>query len=69
MPIPNTRPWQNDYTIKQTAVIVETPELRVVDLTLAAGKCVPHAAVSLSPACRAILPDNRCANDKEETAP
>jgi len=37
----NTRPWERDYTITQTVVIAETPELRVIDLTLAPGECVP----------------------------
>jgi len=33
----NNRPWQRDYTIKQTLVIAETRELRrVVDEALAA---------------------------------
>lgn len=38
---PNTRPWERDYTIRRTLVIAETPELRVIDLTLAPGECVP----------------------------
>jgi quercetin dioxygenase-like cupin family protein len=37
----NTRPWERDYTIRQTLVVAETPELRVIDLTLAPGECVP----------------------------
>lgn len=37
----NTRPWDRDYTIQQTLVLAETPELRVIDLTLAPGECVP----------------------------
>ena len=37
----NTRPWERDYSIRQTRVIAETPELRVIDLTLAPGECVP----------------------------
>jgi quercetin dioxygenase-like cupin family protein len=41
MDAPNTRPWQRDYTIKQTLVIAETPELRVIDQTLAPGERVP----------------------------
>jgi len=41
MPSPNTRPWENEYKIKRTSVIAETAELRVVDLTLAPGECVP----------------------------
>lgn len=40
-PAANTRPWERDYTISQTVVIAETPELRVIDLTLAPGECVP----------------------------
>jgi len=38
---PNTRPWERDYTITQTLVIAETPALRIIDLTLAPGECVP----------------------------
>jgi len=41
MAAPNTRPWETEYRIKQTQVIAETPELRVIDLTLAPGECVP----------------------------
>ena len=41
MAAPNTRPWETEYQIKQTQVIAETAELRVVDLTLAPGECVP----------------------------
>jgi quercetin dioxygenase-like cupin family protein len=41
MTTPNTRPWESDYKIKHTLVIAETPELRVIDLTLAPGECVP----------------------------
>jgi len=37
----NTRPWDRDYAIKQTLVLAETPQLRVIDLTLAPGECVP----------------------------
>lgn len=37
----NTRPWERDYSIRRTAVLAETPELRVIDLTLAPGECVP----------------------------
>ena len=37
----NTRPWERDYTIKQTLVLAETPKLRIIDLTLAPGECVP----------------------------
>ena len=41
MPTPNTRPWETESRIKQTLVIAETPALRMVDLTLAPGECVP----------------------------
>jgi len=41
MAAPNLRPWESDYTIQQTLVLAETPELRVIDLTLAPGECVP----------------------------
>jgi len=36
-----TRPWDSEYTITQTLVLAETPDLRVIDLTLAPGECVP----------------------------
>ena len=38
---PITRPWESEYTIRQTLVLAETPELRVIDLTLAPGERVP----------------------------
>jgi len=41
MTSPNTRPWERDYTIKQTLVLAETPALRVIDLTLAPEQSVP----------------------------
>ncbi|HXZ54661.1 MAG TPA: cupin domain-containing protein [Burkholderiales bacterium] len=41
MDTPNNRPWQRDYTIKQTLVLAETPGLRVIDQTLAPGERVP----------------------------
>ena len=37
----NTRPWERNYRIKQTLVLAELPELRVIDLTLAPGERVP----------------------------
>jgi len=41
MPAPSDRPWQRDYAIKRTLVIAETPELRIIDQTLAPGERVP----------------------------
>ena len=38
---PNTRPWEDEFTIEDTVIVVETPDLRVVRLTLAPGQCVP----------------------------
>ena len=38
---PINRPWETEYTIRQTLVLAETPELRVIDLTLAPGERVP----------------------------
>ena len=37
----NDRPWQRDYTIKQTLVLAEIPGLRIIDQTLAPGERVP----------------------------
>ena len=41
MDAPNDRPWQRDYTIKQTLVLAEIPGLRIIDQTLAPGERVP----------------------------
>ena len=41
MDAPNNRPWQRDYVIRKTVVLAETPELRIIDQTLAPGECVP----------------------------
>lgn len=38
---PIIRPWKSEYTVKQTLVIAESSELRVVDITLAPGERVP----------------------------
>lgn len=48
MPEANTRPWENQYTIENTEIVAETPDLRAVRLTLAPGQCVPwhwHSAI------------------------
>ena len=37
----NTRPWESEFSIERTEIVVETPDLRVVRLTLAPGQCVP----------------------------
>ena len=57
MEAPNTRPWERDYTITQTLVLAETPELRIIDLTLAPGECV----TCLAPSARACRPPCRAA--------
>lgn len=44
----NTKPWTELYTVEHTEIVVETPVLRVVRITLAAGQAVPwhwHAEV------------------------
>jgi quercetin dioxygenase-like cupin family protein len=44
-----TRPWETAFDIIDTEVVEETPDLRVVRLTLAAGECVPwhwHSAIT-----------------------
>lgn len=43
-----TRPWESAFTIEATEIVAETPELRAVRLTLAAGEAVPwhwHSAI------------------------
>ena len=37
----NTKPWTNRYTVEHTEIVVETPELRMVRITLAPGQAVP----------------------------
>jgi len=37
----NTKPWTERYTVEHTEIVVETPELRMVRITLAAGESVP----------------------------
>lgn len=41
---PDIRPWQNQFEIANVDVIAETPELRVIELTLMPGECVPWHA-------------------------
>lgn len=41
MALADTRPWEREFLIENTDIVVETPELRVVRLTLARGECVP----------------------------
>ena len=41
MDAPNDRPWKRDYVIERTLVLAESPELRVIDQTLAPGDEVP----------------------------
>ncbi len=36
-----TRPWESHYTITDTTIIAETPDLRVLELTLGPGEEVP----------------------------
>lgn len=37
----NTRPWEDEFAIEHTEIVAETPDLRVVRLTLAPGQYVP----------------------------
>lgn len=34
-------PWESEYTIEHTEVVAETPELRVLRITLAEGQFIP----------------------------
>ena len=38
---PDQRPWERHYRIADTQIIAETPTLRVLEVTLAAGEEVP----------------------------
>lgn len=41
---PDIRPWDNQFEVANVDVVAETPELRVIELTLAPGECVPWHA-------------------------
>lgn len=38
---PITLPWESEYTVEDTEILAETPELRVLRITLAQGQRVP----------------------------
>ena len=38
------RPWQGQFEVNNVTVVAETPELRVLELTLEPGECVPWHA-------------------------
>jgi quercetin dioxygenase-like cupin family protein len=43
-----TRPWETEYAIEATEILAETPTLRVLQITLAAGQSIPwhfHSAI------------------------
>ncbi|MBO6520588.1 MAG: cupin domain-containing protein [Rhodospirillales bacterium] len=41
---PDIRPWQNQFLVANVDVVAETPALRVIELTLEPGQCVPWHA-------------------------
>ncbi|WNJ98620.1 cupin domain-containing protein [Thalassospiraceae bacterium LMO-JJ14] len=41
---PDIRPWQNKFEVANVDVVAETPALRVIELTLKPGECVPWHA-------------------------
>ncbi len=43
------RPWETEYTIEDTTVIAETPDLRVLRITLAAGEAIRGIITAPSP--------------------
>lgn len=54
MAAPITRPWESEYTIEKTETLAETPELRVLRITLAPGQFIPwhyHSNTTDSFAC------------------
>lgn len=46
---PDIRPWQNQFEVNNVAVIAETADLRVIELTLDPGQCVPWHAHPVNP--------------------
>lgn len=38
---PATRPWESHYEVERTRIVAEVPGLRVLEITLAPGQCVP----------------------------
>jgi len=36
-----TRPWESHYEVDDTRVVAEVPGLRVLEITLGPGQCVP----------------------------
>lgn len=74
MPDRNTRPWESEFSIEDTEMVAETPELRAVRLTLAAGQCVPwhwHSAIDDHFICLegAIEIETRAPRGKHRLAP
>lgn len=41
---PDIRPWQTTFQVNNVSVVAETPDLRVIELTLDPGGCVPWHA-------------------------
>lgn len=41
MNAPITKPWEKQYTVEDTEILAETPDLRAVRITLAAGEEIP----------------------------
>ena len=41
---PDIRPWQGQFEVNNVDVVAETHELRVIELTLNPGECVPWHA-------------------------
>ena len=37
----NTRPWETEYEIEATDILAETPDLRILKITLAQGQSIP----------------------------
>ncbi|MDP6953949.1 MAG: cupin domain-containing protein [Alphaproteobacteria bacterium] len=35
------RPWETEYRVAETKIVAETPDLRVLEITLDAGEAVP----------------------------
>ena len=41
---PNLKPWDGTFAVANVAIVAETPELRVLELTLTPGETVPWHA-------------------------
>ena len=63
------RPWESEYTVEDTTIVAETPELRVLTITLGEGESIPwhyHSNVTDSFFCLEgdLVVETRAPRDK-----